>query len=82
MRTIRRCSNRKLYDTSDSHYVTLEQIATLIRAGEEIRVVDKNTGKDLTASTMAQIIFEQTKSEGTLSVEGLRRIIVSGLPVE
>lgn len=82
MRTIRRYSNRKLYDSQDSHYITLAQIEDLIRAGEEIRVVHKDTGEDLTAATMALIIFEQTKSKGQLPVEGLRKIIVSGLPVE
>jgi polyhydroxyalkanoate synthesis repressor PhaR len=82
MRMIRRYSNRKLYDTQDSHYVTLAQIAKIIRAGEEIRVTNKNTGKDLTAATMAQIIFEETKNGQPLAVEGLRKIIVSGLPVE
>jgi polyhydroxyalkanoate synthesis repressor PhaR len=82
MRTIRRYSNRKLYDSQDSHYVTLAQVAELIRAGEEIRVVHKDTGEDLTAATMALIIFEQTKSKGQLPVEGLRKIIVSGLPGE
>jgi polyhydroxyalkanoate synthesis repressor PhaR len=82
MRTIRRYSNRKLYDSTESHYVTLNQICDLIRSGEEIRVIQKDTGEDLTTATMAQIIFEQTKSNAPLSVEGLRRIIVSGLPVE
>jgi polyhydroxyalkanoate synthesis repressor PhaR len=82
MRTIRRYSNRKLYDTQLSHYVTLPQIAELIRSGEEIRVIDKTTQRDLTASTMAQIIFEETKSVRPLPAEGLRKIIVSGLPLE
>ena len=82
MRMIRRYSNRKLYDTQDSHYVTLAQIATLVRAGEEIRVTNKPTGKDLTAATMAQILFEETKNGKPLPVSGLRKIIVSGLPVE
>lgn len=82
MRTIRRYSNRKLYDTQDSHYVTLAQIAAIIRAGEEIAVTSKETGKDITAATMAQIIFEETKNGQPLPVPGLRKIIVSGLPVE
>ena len=81
MRTIRRYSNRKLYDTHESHYVTLAQIAAIIRAGEEIRVTSKDTGKDLTAATMAQIIFEETKEGKPLPVPALRKIIVSGLPV-
>ena len=61
MRTIRRNSNRKLYDTEESHYVTLAELAKLIRTGEEIRVTNKDTGKDLATATMAQIIFEEIK---------------------
>jgi len=79
---IRRYSNRKLYDTHDSHYVALAQIAALIRGGEEIRVINKETGKDITAATMAQILFEETKNGQPLPVAGLRKIIISGLPVE
>ena len=81
-RTIKRYSNRKLYDTQDSHYVTLQQIAGLIRNGDEIRVIDKTTQADLTAATMAQIIFEEEKRGPRLPVEGLRRIIRSGLPAQ
>ncbi len=82
MRTIRRYSNRKLYDTQDSHYVTLTHIAAIIRAGDEIQVIEHSTGRDLTAATMAQILFEETKHGQPLAVEGLRKIIVSGLSVE
>ena len=79
VRTIKRYSNRKLYDTHDSHYVTLQQIAGLIRNGDEIRVIDKTTQQDLTAATMAQIIFEEEKRGPRLPADGLRRIIRSGL---
>jgi polyhydroxyalkanoate synthesis repressor PhaR len=81
MRTIRRYSNRKLYDTVDSHYVTLQQIAALIRQGDEIQVTTHGTGADITASTMAQIIFEEEKKTPRLPVQGLRDIIVGGLSV-
>ncbi len=79
-RTIKRYSNRKLYDTTDSKYVTLLQIAALIRAGDEIRVVDKNSQQDLTGATLAQIIFEEEKRGPRLSVDALCRIIRDGLP--
>ena len=79
VRTIKRYSNRKLYDTHDSHYVTLQQIAGLIRNGDEIRVIDKTTQQDLTAATMAQSIFEEEKRGPRRPVEGLRRSIRSGL---
>jgi polyhydroxyalkanoate synthesis repressor PhaR len=79
-RMIKRYSNRKLYDTTDSRYVTLQQIGDLIRNGDEISVIDRETQRDLTAATMAQIIFEEEKRTPRLSIEGLRRIIRSGLP--
>jgi polyhydroxyalkanoate synthesis repressor PhaR len=79
MRVIKRYSNRKLYDTHDSRYVTLEQLAELVRQGEEIRVVDKTTDKDLTSATLAQIIFEEEKKAPKLPVERLRQIIRTGL---
>ncbi len=81
-RTIKRYSNRKLYDTTDSRYVTLQELAALIRNGDDIRVVEHGTEQDLTAATLAQIIFEEEKRGPRLSVEGLRRIIRSGLPSE
>ncbi len=81
-RTIKRYANRKLYDTADSHYVTLEKLAELLRAGEEIRVISNSTQQDITAATMAQIIFEEEKRSPRLPVEGLRRVIRNGLPLE
>jgi len=55
---IKRYSNRKLYDTQESRYVTLEELEELIRAGKEISVVDVSTGEDLTSVNLAQIILE------------------------
>jgi polyhydroxyalkanoate synthesis repressor PhaR len=79
MRLIRRYSNRKLYDTQESHYVTLQALAALIRAGEEFEVVDHATSRNLTTATLAQIIFEEEKRGPRLSVADLRRIIQEGL---
>ncbi|MCI0547965.1 MAG: polyhydroxyalkanoate synthesis regulator DNA-binding domain-containing protein [Candidatus Rokubacteria bacterium] len=59
---IKRYSNRKLYDTQASRYVTLEELEELIRAGKEIAVVDVATGEDLTSVTLAQIILENERS--------------------
>jgi polyhydroxyalkanoate synthesis repressor PhaR len=59
---IKRYSNRKLYDTQASRYVTLEELEELIRAGKEISVVDVSTGEDLTSVTLAQIILENERS--------------------
>jgi polyhydroxyalkanoate synthesis repressor PhaR len=78
MRTIKHYSNRKLYDTTESYYVTLAVLAALLRQGEEIRVVDKATGGDVTAPTLAQIIFEEERRQPHLPVAALHRIIQTG----
>jgi polyhydroxyalkanoate synthesis repressor PhaR len=59
---IKRYSNRKLYDTQESCYVTLEELEEMIRAGKEIRVLDAATGEDLTSVTLAQIILENERA--------------------
>jgi polyhydroxyalkanoate synthesis repressor PhaR len=59
---IKRYSNRKLYDTQDSRYVTLDEIEELIQAGREISVVDAASGEDLTSVTLAQIILEKERA--------------------
>jgi len=64
MPIIKRYPNRKLYDTEDKQYVTLEGVADLIRCGREVHVLDHATGEDLTAVTLTQIVFEQEKKEG------------------
>lgn len=63
-RQITRYDNRKLYDTEASQYVSLSDIADLVRNGETVEVVDKATGEDLTAQTLTQIILEEGKSGG------------------
>jgi polyhydroxyalkanoate synthesis repressor PhaR len=78
-RTIRRYQNRKLYDTQASRYVTLEDIAEMIRTGVDIVVIDNKTGKDLTSITLTQIIFEEEKKDqSALPMAALKRIIQSG----
>ncbi len=64
MQIIKRYPNRKLYHTQAKKYITLEGISELIRSGEEVQVLDHNTGEDLTAVTLSQIIFEQEKKRG------------------
>lgn len=61
-RRIKRYDNRKLYDTEASAYVSLDDIAELVRRGETVEVVDNATGTDLTAQTLTQIILEEGKS--------------------
>jgi polyhydroxyalkanoate synthesis repressor PhaR len=59
---IKRYSNRKLYDTQESRYVTLEEIEEMIRGGREISVVDATSGEDLTSVTLTQIILENERN--------------------
>jgi len=78
-RLIKRYGNRKLYDTQESCYVTLEVIAAFVKQGEEVRVVDNDTGEDLTAVTFAQIILEEERrNSGLLPLPILRKIIQQG----
>ena len=65
-RIIKRYPNRKLYDVEESCYVTLEEIADLVRMGEEVRVFDNRTHEDLTSVTLAQIIFEEEKKRSQM----------------
>lgn len=65
VRTIKRYSNRKLYDTEDKRYITLEQIAVLVRENHDIKVIDNQTGEDLTTVTLSQILLEQEKRKET-----------------
>jgi polyhydroxyalkanoate synthesis repressor PhaR len=62
-RVIKRYSNRKLYDTRDSRYVTLLQIAEMIRAGEDVQIIDNASKEDKTEVTLALIISEELKSQ-------------------
>ncbi len=76
---IKRYGNRKLYDTHASRYVKLDQIAEMVRAGKDLRIVDNDTGEDLTAVTFAQILFEEQKRKnGVLGLPVLRWIIQQG----
>ena len=78
-RLIKRYGNRKLYDTQESRYVTLEAIAGFVKQGEEVSVVDNDSGEDLTAVTFAQIILEEERRKnGFLPLPILRKIIQQG----
>jgi polyhydroxyalkanoate synthesis repressor PhaR len=61
MPLIKRYANRKLYDTESKRYITLDGIAEMIRQQQDVRVIDHETGEDITALTQAQIIFEQER---------------------
>ena len=74
-KVIKRYANRKLYDTGESRYVTLEEIGTMIKQGLEIQIVDNRSKADLTVVTLAQIILEEEKKRSRLPLEVLRDII-------
>ncbi|NDD91542.1 hypothetical protein EBZ37_05600 [bacterium] len=79
MKIIKRYQNRKLYDTHESSYVTLDEIAKMIKNGEDLRVIDNKTKNDITASTLTQLLYESEKKAKTQpSVELLKEIIRHG----
>jgi polyhydroxyalkanoate synthesis repressor PhaR len=78
MRTIKRYSNRKLYDTAAKRYATLVDLASFIREGDTINVIDHTTSADLTTSTLAQIISMEEKLAPKLSSELLHKVIREG----
>src|SRR6266481_3083860 len=75
--TIKKYANRRLYNTGTSTYVTLEDLAAMVKAGEEFVVYDAKSGDDITRSVLAQIIFEQENKEGQslLPINFLRQLI-------
>lgn len=78
-RVIKRYANRKLYDTQHSRYVTLDQIAEMIREGDDVKIIDNKSKEDLTSVTLAQIIFEEEKKQKSfLPLQAMRNIIQTG----
>ena len=77
--TIKKCANRRLYNTGTSTYVTLEDLAAMVKEGEDFLVYDAKTGDDITRSVLAQIIFEQENKAGQnlLPTTFLRQLISS-----
>ena len=79
MPVIKRYPNRKLYDTEAKRYITLGQIAHLIRDGKDVQVLDHATGEDLTALTLTQVILEQERERsGFLPQTVLTGLIQAG----
>jgi len=75
-RTIKKYPNRRLYDTADSRYITLEDIKRLVREGVEFRVMDARSEEDLTRNILLQVISDQEeRGEPILSAELLQQII-------
>jgi len=74
---IKKYANRRLYNTGTSTYVTLEDLASMVKAGEDFVVYDAKTSEDITRSVLTQIIFEQENKEGQnlLPITVLRQLI-------
>jgi polyhydroxyalkanoate synthesis repressor PhaR len=75
LKLIKRYTNRKLYDTVESRYVTLDEIGEMIKQGVELQIIDNRSKEDLTSVTLAQIIFEEEKKKSRMPLAMLREII-------
>lgn len=74
--TIKKYANRRLYNTSASTYVTLDDLAQMVKDGEEFEVKDAKTGEDITHTVLTQIIFEEeNKGQNLLPINFLRQLI-------
>jgi polyhydroxyalkanoate synthesis repressor PhaR len=75
--TIKKYANRRLYNTGTSTYVTLDDLAVMVKKGEDFVVLDAKSGDDITHSVLTQIIFEQESKTGNtlLPVSFLRQLI-------
>jgi len=75
MELIKKYSNRRLYDTTRSRYISLDELAETVRSGKDVRVVDAKTEADLTQLTLAQIIFESKSAARLLPAQLLTQLI-------
>ena len=79
VRLIKRYESRKLYDTEESRYVSLEEIATWVRGDQEVRVIDNATSDDVTTQTLTQVILEEGRNgSSALPAELLHELVRSG----
>ena len=75
---IKKYENRRLYDTTHSRYINLEEVAQMVKEGRDVRVVDAATGEDLTRVVLTQIIMENAKeSESAFPLDVLRQMVVA-----
>jgi len=75
---IRKYENRRLYDTTSSRYINLEEVAEMVRKGHAVKVVDAKTNEDITRTVLTQIIVEETKGrELGLPIELLRQLVLA-----
>ena len=78
-RQITRYGSRKLYDTQARRYVSLDELARHVRDGEHLRVTDKKSGQDVTAQTLALVVYEQARQGAAVTSEVLHDVIRSGI---
>lgn len=75
---IKKYENRRLYNTLTSQYINQEQVAQLVRDGEDVRVIDVSTGEDITRLILAQIVLEDAKTPDSMfPLDVLRQMIVA-----
>ncbi|MBL8682987.1 MAG: hypothetical protein JNK05_27720 [Myxococcales bacterium] len=77
-RLIKKYPNRRLYDTTDSAYITLEELSSRVKGGADVRIVDATTGEDLTQQTLAQMLFDGRGAARFLSVPLLTQLVRLG----
>ncbi|MBW1988787.1 MAG: hypothetical protein JRI97_04490 [Deltaproteobacteria bacterium] len=73
MRNIKKYTNRKLYDTEDKKYISLSRVAELVSKGEEVRITDTKTGKDLTSATIGQILAREKDVPSSVLMQILQK---------
>lgn len=73
---LKKYSNRRLYDTRNSRYATLEDVSTMIRSGEQVQIQDATTGEDVTAFILTQIVLEAAKRKNSLLPESVLHLII------
>jgi polyhydroxyalkanoate synthesis repressor PhaR len=75
---IKKYSNRKLYDTSSRQYITLERIGELMHAGENVKVIDRTSGEDLTSVTLSQVVLDrERRRHGAVPEQLLQQLVRS-----
>jgi polyhydroxyalkanoate synthesis repressor PhaR len=78
-RVIKRYANRKLYDTEESKYITLGDVAQLLELGTDVQILDNDTNEDITGLTLAQLLLDaQRKKRRNLPLSSLKQLVQSG----
>jgi polyhydroxyalkanoate synthesis repressor PhaR len=73
---LKKYSNRRLYDTEKSHYVTIEEVSEIIKKGREVKIVDAQTKDDVTAFVLTQIVLEEAKKKNVLLPAPVLHLII------